>query len=185
MRLWRNAAAVLMTGAVASGCATVQRVMPGILSDANVIATFNTIDHGEIETAQLVRQKASSAAVRNYAERMEAEHTAMLRQRQELASRLNIQPESPRLAVAIRKTQQKVMEELRSKSGSDLDRAYLEYQTTRHEQAMWMAAETARSANNAQLRQHLIEARPSLQSHSAAARSVEYQVVALGRDLGF
>lgn len=176
MRQFVIAAAV--AGTLVSGCAVAQRAMPGTMSNAAVIGTFNAVDLTEIDAARLAKEKASSPAVREFADRMLQEHTTMLQNRQQLANRLNIQPETPALATAMKSTHDETMEELRKKSGSDFDRAYLEYQVKMHEQAIKLAQETGESSDNARLKQHLVEARPGLQSHLAAAKSVQRQIMA-------
>ncbi|ALA59226.1 DUF4142 domain-containing protein [Nitrospira moscoviensis] len=170
--------AVMMAGSVIWGCAAAQRAMPSTMSNENVMAVFNTIDRSEIEAAQLAKQKSSSPAVRDFAERMIAEHTTMLERRRELAGRLNISPQPPQLASALKETHQETMEELRKQSGRDFDRAYLEYQVKMHDQAEKLAQETGESAENSRIRQHLMEARANIESHLAQAKSVQRQAVA-------
>ncbi len=167
-----------IAGTVMSGCAAAQRAMPGSMSNAAVIGTFNSVDLTEIDAARLAKDKGSSPAVREFADRMIREHTTMLQNRQQLAKQLNIQPETPSLATSMKSTHDETMERLRTKSGSDFDRAYLEYQVKMHEQAVKLAQDTGESSDNARLKQHLMEARPDLQSHLAAAKSVQRQILA-------
>jgi len=178
MSMWTYVALALSAGGLLTGCAAAQRAMPGTMSDANVVAVFNTIDRSEIEAAQLAKQKASSPTVRDFAERMMDEHRAMLDKRRDLAGRLNIQPEKPQLASALNDTHQESMEELRKKSGADFDRAYLDYQVKMHEQAAKLAEETGESTDHSRLKQHLMEARSDIRSHLASAQDIQRQAVA-------
>lgn len=164
--------------ALLSGCAAAERAMPGTLSQSNVVALFDTIDKNEIEAAQLATQKASSPAVRDYAERMMSDHTAMLEKRRQLITRLNIQPESPRLAWAMTDTHRETLGELRKKSGQEFDQAYLKSQVAMHEQAIKLALETSASAGNSRLKQHLMDAGPELHSHLVSAKLAQRQAVA-------
>lgn len=170
--------AVIVAGSLVSGCAVAQRTMPGTLSDAAIIGTFNAVDLTEIDAARLAKEKASSPAVREFADRMMQEHTTMLQTRQQLANRLNIQPETPALATAMKSTHDETMQELRKKSGSDFDRAYLDNEVKMHEQAIKLAQDTGESAENSRLKQHLMQTRPDLQSHLAATKSVQRQILA-------
>jgi len=168
----------LSAGALLSGCAAAQRAMPGTLSNANVVAVLNTIDTSEIEAAQLAKQKASSQAVRTYAGRLVDEHTDMMQKNLQLARRIKVEPEKPRLASALESTHQQTMEQLRKRSGQDFDRAYMTYQVQMHEQALKLVEDTAESADDSRLKQHLIQARPELQSHLSAAQNLQRQLVA-------
>jgi putative membrane protein len=164
---------------VLSGCSLVQWAMPGAtLSDANVLAMLDTISIGEVNAAQLAQQKASSEKVRTFASRMLNEHTTMMQDTRQLAQRIHVQPETPALASTTRDTHQKTMDELRTLSGREFDHAYLKYQIKMHEQAIDLVQDTAGSVDNSVLRQHLIKARPDLESHLSTARALERQVVA-------
>jgi putative membrane protein len=160
------------------GCAATQRAMPSTMSNANVLSLFNTIDNSQIEAAQLAQLKASAPAVRDHADRIMDEHQAMLDKRRELASRMDLRPETPQLATSLKETHQEAMEELQKQSGENFDRAYLEYQIKMHEQAIEMAKETGESVDDPRLKRHLMEAQPDLQNHLAVAKNVQRQVVA-------
>ena len=168
----------LSVGGLLSGCAAAQRAMPGTLSNANVVSVLNTIDASELEGAQLAKQKASSQAVRTYATRLIDDHTDMMQKNTQLANRMKMQPDKPQLASAIESTHQKTMNELRNKSGQDFDRSYMAYQVTMHEEALRLVEQTADSADDSRLKQHLIQARPDLQSHLTAAKNLQRQLVA-------
>jgi putative membrane protein len=168
----------IVAGAVLSGCSLFQWAMPGTtLSDANVIAMLDTINLSEIDAADLAKQKASSE-VRTFASQMQNEHAAMLQDTRQLAQRIKIQPEAPALASTAGTTHLRTMEELRNISGSDFDRAYLKYQIKMHEQAIALIQDTADSVDDQRLQQHLQKARPNLDSHLSAARSIERNLVA-------
>ena len=169
----------IVAGALLSGCSLFQWAMPGTtLSDANVLAMLDTINVSEIDAADLAKQKASSVEVRTFASRMQHEHAAMLQDTRQIAQRLNIQPEAPALASTASTTHLKTMEELRTMSGSDFDRAYLKYQMKMHEQAIALTQDTADSVDDPRLQQHLRKARPDLDGHLSEARTLERNLVA-------
>jgi putative membrane protein len=169
----------IVGGAVLSGCSLFQWAMPGAtLSDANVLAMLDTINLSEIDAAHLAMQKASSEEVRTFASRMLNEHTMMMQDTQQLAQRINVQPQTPALASTAGKTHQETMEELRKLSGRDFDQAYLKYQIKMHEQAIDLVQDTAGSVDDLRLQQHLRQSRPSLDSHLTSVRALERQLVA-------
>src|SRR5262249_38236922 len=123
---------------ILSGCSLFQSTMPeATLSDADVLAMLDIINLSEIDSADLAKQKASSAEVRIFASQMLNEHTAMLQESRQLAQQINVDDsQMPALASTVGKRHQDMMEELRSLSGANFDQAYLKYQIQMHKQAI-------------------------------------------------
>lgn len=159
-----------------TGCAMVQRTAPGTLSNADVLSVFGTIDQNEIEAAELAREKASSPMVRDYAKSLLQQHTAMLDEKRAIVNRMNVRPAKPRLASALEQANQETLETLRNKSGSEFDRAYVDYQIIMHDQAIKLSRDTAASVDDSRIKQHLIEARPDLASHLRTAQTIRQQL---------
>ncbi len=172
-----TALSLALVSGLAFGCATAERTMPGTMSKANVVALLNTIDTNEIEAAQLAQQKAVSPDVRAYATRLIEEHTGMVTKNQEVARRMNIEPDQPHIASSLNNAHQGTMDNLRIKSGAEFDQTYLDYQIRMHERAVSLVEDHADSAEEARLRRHLLQARPDLLSHLAEARSIQQQMV--------
>jgi predicted outer membrane protein len=61
------------------------------------------------------------------------------------------------------------MEQLRKLSGSDFDRAYMEYQIKMHEEAVSLVEKTSASADNPQLKQQLSQVVHDLRDHLTKA----------------
>lgn len=169
--------AVVLSG-LASACSLSERVMPGTMSDANVLAVMNTIDRSEMESAQLAKQKAQSSAVRDYANHLIADHSATMDKNRQLSNRTNLRPDPPALASTMNSTHQETMEQLRKLSGSDFDRAYMEYQVKMHEEAVSLVEKTSASADNPQLKQQLSQVVHDLRDHLTKAKSIQGQIAA-------
>jgi putative membrane protein len=103
------------------------------------------------------------------------EHQMMMQNMNQLAQRMNMQPQKPALATTLEKTHQETMEELRNKSGSDFDKAYIEYQVKMHKQSVDLVKDAADSVDNPNLKLQLRQAVPDLKNHLASAQSVERQ----------
>jgi len=169
---------LIAVASVASGCALSERVMPGTMSDANVLAVMNTIDKSEMEAAQLAKQKAHSTQVRDYASHLVADHSAIMDKNRQLSNRTNLRPDPPALASTLNSTHQETMEQLRKLSGSDFDRAYMESQVKMHEQAVSLVEKTSASADNPQLKQQLSQVVHDLRDHLTKAKSIQGQIAA-------
>ena len=159
-----------------TACAVSERMMPGTMSDANVLAVLNTIDKSEIEAAQLAKQKAQSAEVRSYAGHLIDDHTAVMDKNRQLASRVNIRPEPSALASTLTSTHQETMDKLRNMSGQEFDRAYIGYQVAMHDQAVSLVEKTSRSTDNPQLQQQLGQILPDLREHLNKAKTLQTQL---------
>ncbi|HEU4684912.1 MAG TPA: DUF4142 domain-containing protein [Nitrospira sp.] len=181
MRSINTVMALCAVTVMLSACAMAERAMPGMtLSDANVLGVLNTIDAGEMEAAQLAKEKASSEDVRAYASRIVNDHITSMQETRQLGQRMGVQADKPQLASSLEKTHREAMDQLRQKSGKDFDKAYVQYQIRMHEQAVNLVEDTADSAKHSRLREHLRQLRPDLQSHLSAARTLERQLVAKG-----
>lgn len=168
------AAVALVSTSLFTGCALTQRAIPSTMSDANIISLFNTIDANEIEGAQVARRQASSQLVRDYADRLIREHTALLTQKHMLADRSHIEPEKSPLTSSIEAANHDMLEALTKTSGLDFDRAYMDYQIVMHNEALDIAEDTA--IDDSRLKQQLLESRPDLLAHGAKARSIRAQL---------
>ena len=176
MKLLQSLVCVLAVSGLAFGCSLAQRAMPGTMSDANVLEVMNTIDRSEIEAAELATQRAQSPAVREYASQLISQHHTMLEKNQQVAKQASARPEPPALATTLKTTHQETLERLRTLSGPEFDRAYLEYQVKMHEQAIKLVDSASTSAEHPALKQHLTKALPDLRNHLAKAKTIQGQL---------
>lgn len=168
-------AVTITVGIVLSGCVLTQRMIPGSMSNSEILGVLDTINRSEIDAGLLAEAKATAPEVRSFASRMVSEHERMMEDFNELARGMDVRPQKPVLAFTLNNTHRDAMEELRGKSGSDFDKAYIEYQVKMHEQAINLVKNAANQVENFNLKQHLREARPDLQNHLALAESIELQ----------
>jgi putative membrane protein len=165
-------------GLMGSSCAMMQKAAPGTLSDANMISVMNTADRADIEGGHLAQSKGTNPKVQAYGRQMVDDHSASLNQSKQLSQRLNIAPVAPALAEKLMTDHDETMQSLRSKTGSDFDRSYIEHEIEMHEQLIKLVDNAAGSADNAAVKQHLLRAKPKLQSHLESARGIKRMLVA-------
>ncbi|HSA85621.1 MAG TPA: DUF4142 domain-containing protein, partial [Nitrospira sp.] len=152
-----------------SGCSLAQRMMPGsTMSNQEILGVLNAINRSEIDAGQLAKQRGSTPEVRSFASRMLNEHQMMMQNMNQWAQRMDMQPQKPALASTLEKAHQETMEELRNKSGSDFDKAYMEYQVKMHKQSVSLVKDAADSVDNPNLKLQLRQAMPDLQNHLAS-----------------
>ncbi|HWF59407.1 MAG TPA: DUF4142 domain-containing protein [Nitrospira sp.] len=126
-----------------------------------------------MDAGRLAKEKATAPEVRSFASRMVSEHQRIIKDMKQLAQRMDVQPQKPALAFTLNASHQDAMEELWDKSGSDFDKAYMDYQIKMHEQAVNFVRNAADQVENFSLNKHLREAKPELQNHLASAESIE------------
>jgi putative membrane protein len=166
-------ALTFIAGSVLSGCVLTQKMMPGTMSNSEILGVLDTINRSEIDAGKLAKEKAAAPEVRSFASRMVSEHERMMDDMNQLAQRMGVRPQKPALAFTLNDTHQDTMEELRGKSGSDFDQAYIEYQVKMHQQAVDLVKNAANEVDNFSLKKHLRETRPELYSHLDSAQSIQ------------
>lgn len=162
-------------GIVLSGCVLAQRMIPGTISSSEIFGVLDTINRSEIAAGRLAEDKATAPEVRSFASCMVNEHQRMMEDMSELAQRMAVQPQKLALAFTVNDTHQDAMKELRDKSGSDFDTAYIEYEIKMHELAVYLVKNAAAEVDRFSLKKHLHEARLDLDSHLDSAHSLHHE----------
>ena len=159
---------------LSTSCALLQERLPGVaLSDSNVIGVLDSLGEDEIEAAQLAQEKASMREVQRFAGRVLNEHRQLAESHRRLGAQLPAQPEPSALTSQLKDAHQDAMRELRALSGAAFDRAYVEYEITRHISAFHFVEAAADTEGNPVLKQELVRTGPDLLSHISAARALE------------
>lgn len=154
----------------AAGAAPADGPMPGTsiaapVSDAGALAIVGLINAGEIDAGDLASQSAQRADVKQFAQEMSAQHTAMKRQGDTLAMRSGIRPSLPPGAEQLQAKQRAMMDSLLSAPTARFDAVYVESQIAAHRQALADLRALAGQAQNAQLKAMIESAIPAVQQH--------------------
>jgi len=188
------ASSVLIAGLLALGCArqdtsatTSQQTsttpeptpMGGMadLSDANIAAIVVAYNDEEIAHAQLAKEKATGAEVKQFAATMITDHSAVNKKAMTLATRLNLTPEQDDASRKLAADGSAFRQGLTSQSGADFDRSYIANEVALHDQVLNLIDSTLiPSADNAELKTLLEETRPAVQAHLQHARQIQEQL---------
>jgi putative membrane protein len=164
-----TAAAYGTDTAVATG--TVSRDM----SEAGIMGLLAAANNSEIEAANVALEKATNAQVRDFAQRMKTDHSAMMQQGQQLTQQLNVTPVVPRDDDDLVEDHKDHMQTL-SDAGDDFDKEYMDAQIKDHENTLDVIDDALNSTQNPQVRQLLEQARPKIQQHLDLAKQVKDQI---------
>ena len=177
--LWMISSTTITASLLLVSCAFFQHNMPALtMSDANLIDVLNTINKNEIASAELARDKSTSAHVQAFADRVLKEHQESIASNRRVAQQMDVQPTSPSLASKLKQDQIDDMETLRSKSDFDFDRIYIQQEIAKHVQALELVQTAAEYEYVSSLKQQILHTKLDLLSHLSAARAVERQLVA-------
>jgi putative membrane protein len=136
---------------------------PGFLAQAG------SANEWEIESSQLALQMSTNPGVRNLANVIIADHTAMGQQVAAAAASARLTPPAPGLLPP----QQSMLDQLRAAgSGPSFDMAYQQAQISAHQQAIQLMQNYAASGDVPALRTVASQAIPVMQKHLAMAQSL-------------
>lgn len=101
-----------------------------VLTDAHVTAIATAANNGEIGEGQLALNRSRDQDVRDFAQRMISDHTALNQQIMQEAQRTGMQPEE--LTSRIQATSEQTLRSLGEREGTEFDRAYIANQVAMH-----------------------------------------------------
>lgn len=139
--------------------------LPASVNDAGALAIVGLINSAEIDAGDLAMASAQRADVKQFAQEMSAQHTAMKRKGDTLAMRSGIRPSLPPGAEQLQATQKAMMDSLLNMPSARFDSAYVESQIAAHRQALVDLRALASQAQNAQLKAMIEAAIPAVQQH--------------------
>lgn len=156
-RTWGiNPGRIPTSGQVSADTASVREVVAGNLL--------------EIQLGNLAERRASNPAVKQFAQQMVKDHTAMEKQWTSLGSRNGVPV--PALDPAGRQA----MSQLAKLSGTEFDQAYMTTMVNDHQQTISVLQQLGRQAQSAEVRQLAASGLPTVQQHLTMAQQVGSQV---------
>lgn len=151
----------------------------GAITDPQIAAIVVAANQVDVEAGELARDRASNPEVRQFAERMITDHTAVNQQATELVTRLGVTPEESPTSRQLKEGGDQARERLGALSGAAFDSAYIDHEVAYHQQVVDAIDQTLiPGAQNAELRTLLEQTRPAVAAHLEHARRLQ---ASLGR----
>ena len=135
--------------------------------DKEFITAAGMVGLSEVRLSDLARQKAQSAEVKQFAERMVTEHARSNQEVTELAT-----VKGTALAAELDAPHQGAFDHLDSLSGPAFDRAYMQHMVEDHQKAVALFQDAAVKANDADVKAWAARTLPTLQQHLQTARAL-------------
>jgi putative membrane protein len=124
-------------------------------------------DMMEVQSSQLALSRTPDADTKPFAEKMVKDHQQTSAELKGLVDAGKVKAIIPN---ALDAEHQKMLDDLKSKSGKDFDRAYDRMQVEAHEQAVALFEQYARDGDNPDLKSWAMKTLPHLQEHLAMAK---------------
>jgi putative membrane protein len=138
---------------------------------AHIAVTANAIDS---TAGELARKKASSKAVKSFAETMVNDHMGVNKQAVALATKLNVTPQDNDVSNQLKAGSDQNIANLQGLSGAAFDKAYIDHEVAYHQAVLDALDKTlVPSTQNAELKVLLVKARPAFVAHLDRAKGIQ------------
>ena len=143
-------------------------------TDPQIVGIVENADDIDINYAKLALSKAKDKQVRDFAQQMITDHSAVQKSVINLASKLNVTPADSPTSDSLKAQAQQTLEKLRGLKGKAFEKSYVDNEVSYHE-AVINATKTVLipSAQNAELKSALQGAAPLFEGHLAHAERVQ------------
>lgn len=141
------------------------------LTNGNIVAILAASGNSEIVPSQAVLDRLENAQVKQFAQHMITQHTALNDTVSTVAGQNNITPAPNPASAKLDSTSRVTVQQLRALSGRQLDRAFMQYMVASHEGALCAVnQDLIPSAQNPQLRTTIQQnVLPVIRAHLAEA----------------
>jgi putative membrane protein len=167
-----KAAAFIAASLFALASSGVSAQFPGP-SDAQIAAIVVTANQVDIDAGKLAGSKASSKEVKEFAQRMIADHTGVNKAATELVTKLKVTPEENATSKSLKTGGDDALKRLKALKGAEFDKAYVDNEVTYHQTVLDALDKTLiPSARNEELKALLVKVRPAFIAHLEHAKHI-------------
>jgi putative membrane protein len=142
---------------------------------AAIVVAANTVD---IKAGELAQSKTTNPKIRQFADTMVRDHTAVNKAAVELVTKLGVTPEENETSRSLTSNGEQTRERLGGLTGKEFDTAYIDNEVTYHATVIKALDDTLiPNAKNAELKALLIKVRPSFVTHLQHAEQLKASMV--------
>jgi putative membrane protein len=143
-------------------------------SDPQIVGIVEAADDIDINYAKLAMSKAKDKQVKDFAQQMITDHSAVTKSVRNLAAKLNVTPADSDTSNSLKTQAQQTTQKLQGLKGKEFEKAYVDNEVAYH-QAVINATKTVLipSAQNAELKSALQGAEPLFEGHLQHAQHVQ------------
>jgi putative membrane protein len=146
----------------------------GAPTDPQIVGAIEAANQIDINYAKLAKTKAKDKQVKDFAQQMITDHSAVQKSMRDLAAKLNVFPVDSRTSNSLKKQAQQTMLKLHRLKGEEFDKAYIDNEVAYHQRVI-NATKTVLipNAQNAELKKALQGAEPLFEVHLQHAQRVQ------------
>jgi putative membrane protein len=138
---------------------------------AAIVVTANQVD---IDAGTLAKSRSQSAPVKEFAQLMITDHSAVNKAATELVQKLHVTPAPSPTSESLQKGGDDNLAALKKLSGAAFDKAYVDHEVAYHEAVISAVDKTLiPSAQNAELKALLVKVRPAFVAHLEHAKQLQ------------
>lgn len=143
------------------------------LNDAQIVGIVLAADQIDIDYGKVALQKSKDAKVREFAQRMVTDHSAVQKSVIELAGKLGVKAEDSQTSSGLKSGAADITKKLKILKGKEFDEFYIDNEVSYHKTVTdAVDAVLIPSAQNSELKSALQDAQPLFLTHLEHARSV-------------
>jgi putative membrane protein len=177
-RVKLKAFAIILTAvAIASLCTIVNaadKTSTSPPTDAEIAMIVVVADTVDVDYGKLAAEKTTNQAVKEFAETMVRDHTAVNDKAIALAKKLGVTPEASGTSKSLKVNGQKELVKLKALKGPEFDKAYVDNEVSYHEAVIGLLDKTLiPSTKNAELKSLLESGRPIFAAHLGHAKQLQ------------
>jgi putative membrane protein len=143
-------------------------------SDAQIAGIVQAACQVEIGYAQLAMTKSQNKEVRDHAQQMITDHSALQRSMTDLNGKLNLTPADSATSSTLKSQSEDMTARLNALNGAAFDKAYIDIEVATHQAVMaTVSSILVPNAQNTELKNALQGATPVIQGHLEHARNLQ------------
>jgi putative membrane protein len=143
-------------------------------SDPQIVGIVVAANQIDIDQGKLALQKSKNPEVKEFAQQMMTDHSALQKSVSDLGAKLNVTPADSDTSKALKSQADDTAKKLKSLKGKAFDKAYIDNEVTYHQQVIDAASKVLiPNAQNAELKSALEGAAPLFQGHLEHAQKVQ------------
>ena len=145
-------------------------------NDSEIMTLVAQSNDIEVSSSQLAANNASNAQVKQFAQQMITEHTAMQKQGAQIGKALGVEGTGSDSTQAKEHAMHDQIKDLQDKKGADFDKAYMDMQVQAHQKTLDDLRSFQAKAQNAELKTMITNAIPKVEAHLQKAQQLQQTV---------
>jgi len=143
------------------------------LTDANIVAILDEANMADSASGSVAATKGTNAEVKSFGRDMMRDHHALRKMGQDLAKKLNVTPQPPANDSSEARDKAWVDSLQAMPKGTAFDKAYMDHEVGVHTQVLSTLHTAQNAAQNAELKDLITKAIPTIESHLKKAQDIQ------------